>query len=195
MKKMDKYNAINWSDYVYYDETSPSFLRWKVDRRGGKVGQILVKAAGEDAGSSVGNYGYFQMGLFGVRYLNHRVIWVLFHGSIDPEMQIDHKDGNRGNNSIDNLRLVTSDINSRNQSVHCNNTTGATGVSRMSTNKGRYHYYIAHWNAFNGKQKQKCFSILKLGELEAFRLACEYRQQIIGELNSQGAGYTERHGD
>lgn len=22
----------NWSDYFYYDETSPSCLRWKVDR-------------------------------------------------------------------------------------------------------------------------------------------------------------------
>ena len=40
----------------------------------------------------------------------------------------------------------------------------------------------------------RCFTISKYGEQEAFRLAYEWREQKIKELNEQGAGYTERHG-
>lgn len=192
MKKLD-YNIIDWNEYVYYDETSPTFLRWRVDRRSGRGGKIVKRAAGDVAGCS-NAHNYFQTGLFRKYYLNHRIIWVLFNGHIDTELQIDHIDGDKGNNKIENLRLVTKTINQRNCVVQCNSSTGVTGVSIKSSNEGRYYYYIAHWNNIKGKQKLKRFSILKLGEAEAFRRACEYRQKMIEELNSQGAGYTERHG-
>lgn len=64
----------------------------------------------------------------------------------------------------------------------------------FTTGNGRYHYYVAHWCDIDGEYQGKYFSIDKLGESEAFRLACEYRQQRIEELNAQGAGYTARHG-
>lgn len=51
MKKLD-YNAIKWEDLVYYDETSPTFLRWKVERRGGAHRQVLHKRVGDIAGST-----------------------------------------------------------------------------------------------------------------------------------------------
>ncbi|WP_432804850.1 HNH endonuclease signature motif containing protein [Escherichia coli] len=40
-------------------------------------------------------------------YAAHRIIWEMFYGEIPSGMQIDHKDGNGLNNSIDNLRLVS----------------------------------------------------------------------------------------
>jgi hypothetical protein len=36
----------------------------------------------------------------------------------------------------------------------------------------------------------KSFPIDDHGETEAFRLACEYRKQMIEKLNSEGAGYS-----
>lgn len=44
----------------------------------------------------------------------HRVVWYLHHG-MWPDMDIDHKDGNKLNNQIDNLRLATDSQNLRNQ--------------------------------------------------------------------------------
>lgn len=38
------------------------------------------------------------------------------------------------------------------------------------------------------------FSTHKFGNDEAFRLACEYRIEMVAELNRQGAGYTKTHG-
>jgi len=36
-----------------------------------------------------------------------RLVYEAFHGPIPPKMQIDHVDGNRINNSLENLMLVT----------------------------------------------------------------------------------------
>lgn len=60
---MLNYNEINWNEWVYYDETSPTFLRWKVDRYSGKGGRIIKPHAGDVAGS-FDNYGYSVTGLF-----------------------------------------------------------------------------------------------------------------------------------
>lgn len=151
-----------------------------------------MTTVGQVAGS-FDHYGYSTTKLFGKVYKNHRIIWLLFNDWVDSELQIDHIDGDVGNNNVNNIRLVSRTVNNRNGALQCNNTTGITGVCPRIDVNGRY-YYTANWTTVNGKRKQKSFSILKLGESEAFRLACEYREKMIEELNSQGAGYTERHG-
>ena len=60
--------------------------------------------------------------------------------------------------------------------------------------KHGYFRYRAMGMTLNGEKKTKSFSCNLLGEEQAFKLACEYREQNIRELNEQGAGYTERHG-
>lgn len=40
-------------------------------------------------------------------FLVHRLVWLFHHGSVDPNLQINHIDGNKANNSISNLELVT----------------------------------------------------------------------------------------
>jgi hypothetical protein len=37
----------------------------------------------------------------------HRIVWIAAHGTIDSSLSIDHIDGNKTNNAISNLRLVT----------------------------------------------------------------------------------------
>lgn len=44
----------------------------------------------------------------------------------------------------------------------------------------------------DGRTRWLCVS--NHGKEEAFRLACEARENAIKELNAQGAGYSENHG-
>ncbi len=41
----------------------------------------------------------------------HQFIWLFFNGAYDPQKQINHKDGNKRNNRIDNLEVVTASEN------------------------------------------------------------------------------------
>lgn len=82
---------------LYYDETSPSFLRWKSDR--------TPSVKKDDVAGYLRQDGYWQVWLGKKYYRAHRVVWLLNHGSIADNLLIDHKDRNRANNAIDNLRL------------------------------------------------------------------------------------------
>lgn len=187
---------MNWSDYFYYDETSPTCLRWKVDRYSGRDYKTIKIHAGDVAGSNVfkkgvprGSRVMLDWKTLGV----HRIIWEMFNGEIPEGMLIDHLDGNPHNNVLSNLSCKTCAGNSRNRKRQVNNKTGLSGVSIVSNGKGKF-YVSASWKTLEGKTKQKCFSIEKLGESLALEMAKEYRNKAIEEINSQGAGYTERHG-
>lgn len=84
--------------------------------------------AGRVAGQ-VSSWGYIRIPLFGRKHSAHRLVWLLEHGAL-PDMQIDHIDGNKKNNSIGNLRLVTPSLNQLcNTKPRSNNVTGFVGVS------------------------------------------------------------------
>jgi hypothetical protein len=182
---------ICWHDYFYYDETSPTFLRWAVDLLDSR-GQVTAHAQrGKIAGKK--NKDRATVLLHGRRYKVHRVIWELLKGPIPFGMIVDHKDRNPLNNAIWNLRPITQAENNRNTSMRKDNSSGIAGVSKSNNGRGT-SYWVARWQDVTGKSLQKRFSIAKLGEDQAFLLACEYRTKMIEELNRQGAGYTERHG-
>lgn len=186
---------ITWADWFYYDETSPSCLRWKVNRSGGN-GSIL-KYAGETAGGFCNTNLKWAVSLHNETYKVHRVIWELFNCSIETSMVIDHIDGNAGNNIITNLRLADVKTNNRNVKKYRNNRSGTTGVRFTTAIKpsGKiYEYAEVDWVELDGTYKNKRFSVLKLGHEEAWRLATELRISAIEKLNNDGAGYTQRHG-
>ena len=82
------------------------------------------------AGSVAGNVkpdGYCQIKIFGRSFRSHRLAWAISHG-VWPE-NIDHINGDRGDNRLANLRSVTHAQNMKNRTKHHNNTTGLTGVS------------------------------------------------------------------
>lgn len=180
-----------WADWFYYDETSPTCLRWAVERRGGKNYNVLIKAVGDQAGTFNGCM-YAQVGLQLKTEYVHRVIWELFNGEIPEGMQIDHKDGDRRNNRISNLRLVPAKLNSKNNRKRSDNSSGVTGV--WLTEPQGYAYWCAEYQDESGKSRKKCFSVLKLGEEAALEAAKSYRRMAVAKLNAEGAGYTERHG-
>jgi hypothetical protein len=167
-------------------------LRWKVEVRAGKTKSIVRVRAGDAAGTRSAK-GYFSVQLNQKIYKVHRVIWELLNGSIDDEFQIDHVNGIKSDNSLSNLRVVANVGNSRNRTIRKTNISGVNGVSRCSNGYGNF-YWKAHWVSAEGRSKSKTFSILKYGNDEAFKLACDYRAKMIEQLNANGAGYTERHG-
>lgn len=65
------------------------------------------------------NNRYFKVGLNGKEYMYHRFVWILSKGEDIPAgMYIDHIDGNRYNNRIENLRIVSNRQNTQNKSIH-----------------------------------------------------------------------------
>ena len=80
----------------------------------------------------------------------------------------------RYDNRADNLRIVTRNINSRNLTIRCDNTSGIQGVGLER--KGKYMLWKAHIVNNEGIHLKKRFNIDKLGNDEAKRLAIEQRQ-------------------
>ena len=103
--------------------------------------QIGNEAGGENA------EGYRIISINRKLYKAHRLIWLMTHGSM-PSGQIDHKNGCKADNRIENLRLVTPSENKRNSGAYANNSSGYKGVS--------WHKSGRKWQAkirTNGKQK------------------------------------------
>jgi hypothetical protein len=89
--------------------------------------------------ASVGINGYGYVSIDGERYLAHRIAWKMFHNT-EPE-HIDHVNGDRMDNRIENLRSVDRGTNARNMRKSKRNTSGATGVS-WRANRNKWRAYI-----------------------------------------------------
>lgn len=83
--------------------------------------------------------GYMRIGIENKEYQYHRVLWVMHHGTIPTNKQIDHIDHNPLNNHITNLRLVSDAENKLNLPMRKTNKSGYRGV---------------HWD----KQRKKWFA-------------------------------------
>ena len=175
-------------EWFYYDETSPSCLRWKKASRSNKV--KLGSVAGTLKHKRQGRYVYkqWEVKLKGEFYMVHRIVYALHHKLINNEFPVDHVDHDSTNNKIGNLRNVPHAVNMRNMRAFVTNSTGVSGVGLGGDR------YRAMW-VEDGRLKSKSFAIRKYGEEEAFRLACQAREEAIKRLNEQGAGYTETHGE
>lgn len=177
----------------YYDPSSPSGLRWKIDRFKNKGAKLF--SAGDVAGNKKylanGTPRCWRLKFQGVPHLTHRIIWVLLYGSLDPDMVIDHLDGNAFNNNILNLKPKTRANNSRNRK-YTETSTGVVGVVERFDPNG-IPSFRASWSDKNGVNQCKNFSTRKYGREEAFRLACEVRQREIEKLRLLGFDYTDRH--
>jgi hypothetical protein len=133
------------------------------------------KFANKKAGSDKGN-GYLMTTINGRRFLVHRLIWKLKTGE-DPKY-IDHINGIRSDNRIDNLRDVDAMSNSKNCFLSVNNSSSQNGV-HWSIRKDR-------WCATIGLN----FGSIYLGSFISFQEAKAARKAAEKVLS-----YSERHGE
>ena len=80
-----------------------------------------------DAAGSLYNHGYYLTGVNGVLLLNHRIVWFLETGEQPPEF-LDHVNGDKQDNRIENLRPATKRENAYNRGARSDNTSGLKGV-------------------------------------------------------------------
>jgi hypothetical protein len=78
-------------------------------------------------------------------YSAHQLVFLIHHGVIPDE--IDHRNGIKTDNRIDNLRPCTSSQNKGNIGLLRNNRSGYKGVS-LNTRSNKWHAQIK----INGKQ-------------------------------------------
>ena len=196
VKPLD-YDNVDWSQFFYYDTSSKTGLKWNIDRYswGGRKHEIWP---GKDAGTlhdvkNGDNKAWsVSVNLNGKpkTYSVHRIIAVLNGWKINGNV-IDHINGVTADNRIENMRVTTQAINSRNCKIASNSPYGISGVGFQEDRNGNMYFTADYSN--NGKRKKRCFPIKRLGYMEAFKQATIYRQKVISDLNKNGAGYTERH--
>ena len=145
-------------------------LYWKI-----KVGARA--AIGSKAGCEHSN-GYIGIGLNEKSYLAHRLIFLIEKGYL-PEF-LDHADGDKLNNRIENLRECTKSQNRQNSKTSKHNTSGTKGVD--------WNKRVQKWRAricVNGKSKFLGF----FNEIETAELALKIeRVRLHGAFANHGEG-------
>ena len=119
---------------------------------------------------------YHKIQLLGSRVSAHRIAWLHYHGKM-PDGIIDHINGNKHDNRIENLRDVSRFENNRNSKKGKNNTSGATGVYK--TNSGK-------WSGQFWKNGQY-YGLGVFETVEEASMAVKMKRKEVG-------GFTERHG-
>lgn len=123
---------------LYYDPETGVFVWSASNSNSSPVGSV--------AGRSTNSDGYRSIWINKRCYKAHRLVWFYVHGEW-PD-QIDHKNGIRDDNRINNLRSVPSKLNTHNQRApHRHNRSGFLGVSIKANGK-----YIADIRV-NGKKR------------------------------------------
>jgi hypothetical protein len=134
--------------------------------------------AGTPAGwvDTSNGYAYVQIGK--TKYKLHRVIWLHYYGKW-PDNDVDHRDLNKINNSIRNLRSVTDFENSRNKRVLSSSKLGVKGVRRDKRNKLRPYTAIIQVNKVRRD----------IGYFATLEEAAEAYRKAADELHGEFARY------
>lgn len=128
---------------IYAYDTDNGGLVWKAHKNPKRPWPLLGTAVGGDDGR-----GYKMCLLLGHKFKVHQIVWMLNYGYI-PSLSIDHIDGDRRNNKISNLRIVTDHQNSMNLSASKGKLSGIKDLSKHRSNlKCPYAAVVQH----NGKK-------------------------------------------
>jgi len=112
-------------------EYQDGHLYWRINRG-------FQRCSGKRAGRLT-PYGYVSIEIDGKSHQAHRLIWAYHYGV--SAMFIDHIDGDRANNKIENLRVCTKIQNAHNRKRCKRNTSGIKGI-RIRSDSGKYEARI-----------------------------------------------------
>jgi hypothetical protein len=115
----DELTAERLRDLLDYDPETGVFTN--------RVSRGSTARAGQMAGSRHNVLGYTYIFLCGRRYLAHRLAWLYMTGSW-PSEDIDHANGEPGDDRYANLRVATASQNGMNSRRPRRNTSGFKGV-------------------------------------------------------------------
>jgi len=122
------------------------YLDYKEGKLFWKKQPSSVIPVGSEAGHTNAR-GYIQVKIFNKRYYAHRLVYFIFNGYFPQE--VDHIDGIKSNNKIENLRASTKSQNNMNAKKRKDNTSGIKGITwdkrckkwktYLQSNKIRYY--------------------------------------------------------
>ena len=94
-----------------------------------KDGKLFWRKSGKEAGS-LNTDGYIRIQVKNTRYAAHRLVFFIHHGYL-PKV-LDHVNGNKSDNRIENLRAADYYKNAINQKLKITNTSGHKNVFRQN---------------------------------------------------------------
>jgi hypothetical protein len=173
-------NPANLRRVLSYDHTTGAlvWLERDADLHGSAT---MVKTwnklhAGKPAFQATSTKGYKSGWVFGLQMQAHRAAWAIHYGEW-PQGEIDHINGDKADNRIENLRVVTSRQNAMNRPLRCDNLSGHVGVYWV----GSLNKWMAQIKV-DGKQKT-------IGRYKTLAEAVDARKDA-----EQRYGYHPNHG-
>jgi hypothetical protein len=141
-----------------------------------ETGLVIRKVSGVEVGSETSD-GYLSVYRKGKNYKLHRVAWLLTYGDW-PEEFIDHINGDRQDNRLQNLRLADNSENLMNCVVYSNNKSGVKGVC-WDSKRSKWRVTLT-----TGKKTEHLGYLISLEDAKA--LIEFHRQLKHGEYTNHG---------
>jgi hypothetical protein len=155
-------------ELLHYDPATGIFTRLVA------AGNNRIKVG--DAAGSLSSSGYQYIKTDGGNYSAHRLAWLYVHG-VWPTNMLDHINGIKDANWIDNLREATNAQNMANQGKRITNTSGFKGAN-WNKRKGKWEAQIS----IRGKPKHLGYFTTPEEAGEAYQAAArEYHQDFYKE--------------
>lgn len=150
------------------------YLHTLFEYKDGELFRKVSKGAskkGSNAGTKKPD-GCFHVRIDSGTYLLHRVIFMMHYGYVPS--QIDHIDGNRSNNRIENLRPATHSQNAQNAKTRKDSINGVKNVSWHKANQS----WVVRIQANGKRMLVGQFKDLELAELVAMEARNKYHGQF-----------------